>query len=92
LNRIVNMYIDYAELQAIRNKPMYMKDWIEKLDAFLKFSEYEILTDAGKISHEVALALAAREYETFRKIQDKNYISDFDKEVRRIRENTDDYN
>ena len=92
LNRIVSMYIDYAELQAIRNKPMYMKDWIEKLNAFLKFSEYEILTDAGKISHEVALALAAREYEKFRKIQDRNYISDFDKEVRRIRESTDGYN
>lgn len=92
LNRIVSMYIDYAELQAIRNKPMYMKDWIEKLNAFLKFSEYEILTDAGKISHEVALALASREYETFRKTQDQNYVSDFDKEVRRIMEGTDDYN
>jgi hypothetical protein len=81
LNRIVSMYIDYAELQAIRNRPMYMKDWIGKLDAFLKFSEYEILTDAGKISHEVALALVAREYETFRKIQDENYLFDFDREI-----------
>jgi len=84
LNRIVALYLDYAELQAVRNKPMYMKEWVEKLNAFLKFSEYEILTDAGKISHEVATALAAKEYETFKKIQDKNYISDFDREVTRI--------
>ncbi len=84
LNRIVVMYLDYAELQAVRNKPMYMKDWIEKLNAFLKFSEYEILADAGKISHEVALALVAKEYEKFRAIQDKHYISDFDKELKRI--------
>jgi len=91
LNRIVTMYLDYAELQAVRNKPMYMKDWIEKLNAFLKFSEYEILTNAGQISHEVALALASKEYETFKKIQDENYISDFDKEVQRIRESKVDY-
>jgi hypothetical protein len=91
LNRIVTMYLDYAELQAVRNKPMYMKNWIEKLNAFLKFSEYEILTNAGQISHEVALALASKEYETFKKIQDENYISDFDKEVWRIKEGRDDY-
>jgi len=91
LNRIVTMYLDYAELQAVRNKPMYMKDWIEKLNAFLKFSEYEILTNAGQISHEVALALASKEYETFKKIQDENYISDFDKEVQQIREGKVDY-
>jgi len=65
LNRIVTMYLDFAELQAVRNIPMYMKDWIKKLNAFLKFSEYEILTDAGSISHEVALALAHKEYEIF---------------------------
>ena len=90
LNRIVTMYFDYAELQAVRNKPMYMKDWIEKLNAFLKFSEYEILTDAGQISHEVAMALANKEYERFKKIQDKNYISDFDKEIKRITGKKDD--
>nr|QNO49293.1 hypothetical protein ANJBEOKM_00033 [Methanosarcinales archaeon ANME-2c ERB4] len=90
LNRIVTMYLDYAELQTVRNKPMYMKDWIEKLNAFLKFSEYEILTNAGSISQEVALALAGKEYEIFKKIQDKNYISDFDKEVKRIKGEKDD--
>ena len=84
LNRIVTMYLDYAELMAVRNSPMYMQDWIEKLNAFLKFSEYEILTNAGSISHEVAVALVNKEYETFKKIQDKKYLSDFDKEIKRI--------
>jgi hypothetical protein len=90
LNRIVSMYLDYAEMQAIRNKPMYMKDWIEKLNAFLKFSEYEILTNAGSISHEVALSLVNKKYEIFKKKQDKNYISDFDKEIQRIKRERDD--
>jgi hypothetical protein len=84
LNRIVTMYLDYAELQAIRNIPMYMKDWIEKLNAFLKFSEYEILANAGSISREVALALANEEYEKYRVVQDKEYISDFDKEIAKV--------
>ena len=90
LNRIVTMYLDYAELQAVRNKPMYMKGWIEKLNAFLQFSEYEILTNAGSISHEVALALAAREYEKYRVVQDREYVSDFDKEVKRLMGKKDD--
>ena len=90
LNRVVTMYLDYAELQAIRNKPLYMKDWIEKLNALLKFSEYEILANTGSISHEVALALAGKEYEIFKKVQDKNYISDFDKEIKRIKGEKDD--
>jgi hypothetical protein len=86
LNRIVSMYLDYAELQAVRNRPMFMKDWIEKLNAFLKFSEYEILTNAGTISHEVAQAFVVKEYEVFKKEQDKNYISDFDREVKKLLE------
>lgn len=84
LNHIGNMYLDYAELQAIKQKPMTMNDWIEKLNSFLKFGEYEILTNAGKISHEVAESLALGEYEKFKKIQDKNYISDFDREVKKL--------
>ena len=84
LNRIVSMYLDYAELQAVRGKPMYMRDWVEKLNAFLKFNEHEILTDMGKISHEVAVALAMKEYEIYRKKQDKKYVSDFDREVIKI--------
>ena len=84
LNRIVTMYLDFAELQAVRNIPMYTKDWIKKLDAFLKFSEYNILTDAGSISHDVAVSLAKKEYDIFRVKQDRDYISDFDKEMLRI--------
>ena len=84
LNRIGNMYLDYAEMQAARGRAMTMKDWIEKLNAFLKFSEYEILMNAGKISHEVAEALALKEYEKYRVTQDKNYVSDFDREVKKL--------
>ncbi len=87
LNRIVTMYLDYAEMQASRGKIMMMKDWVEKLDAFLKFTEYEILTNAGKISHEVATELALVEYEKFKPIQDKEYISDFDKQIKKLLKN-----
>ena len=78
------MYLDYAELQASRQIPMKMADWIQRLDAFLHFNEYQILTDAGKVRHDVAIKLAGREYEKFRVVQDKNFESDFDKEVKRI--------
>ena len=85
LERIVVMYLDYAELQAERQKPMTMADWVEKLDAFLKFNEYEILNDAGKIKHDVAVNLAEKQYEKFRVIQDKTYESDFDREVKKLK-------
>lgn len=65
LNKIVNMYLDYAEEQARRRKVLYMKDWREKLDAFLKFHEHEILKDAGRVSMEVAQNLALEEYDKF---------------------------
>ena len=84
LNHIVTMYLDYAEFQASRGRPMYMRDWSEKLDAFLKFNEQDILHDKGKVSHEVAIALAEKEYETFHVIQDKKYVSDFDKAVKKL--------
>ncbi|MCK5459625.1 virulence RhuM family protein [Candidatus Parcubacteria bacterium] len=86
LNRIVTMYLDYAEMQATKGIIMYMKDWVKKLNAFLKFNEEEILTNTGKVSHKVAEELALGEYKKFRKIQDKNYISDFDQEVKKILE------
>lgn len=81
LNRIVTMYLDYAENQAKRQIPMSMKDWTEKLDAFLKFNDYEVLKDAGKIKHEIALSFAEKEYKKFRVFQDNRYESDFDKEI-----------
>lgn len=84
LDRIGNMYLDYAEIQASKGRVMMMKDWIIKLDAFLKFTEYDILTNAGKISHEVAKKLAISEYEKYKPIQDNEYISDFDKHVKKL--------
>ncbi|WJE30280.1 virulence RhuM family protein [Bacillus altitudinis] len=65
LNRIVTMYLDYAESQAKKKKPMYMKDWAERLDAFLEFNEHEILTNAGKIKAKVAEQFANEQYEVF---------------------------
>lgn len=84
LNRIVTMYLDYAEMQAENHNAMTMQDWVEKLNAFLKFNGKEILHDAGKISHKVAQALAYKEYDKYRKIQDKLYVSDFDRFIKEI--------
>ncbi|MFH1074897.1 MAG: virulence RhuM family protein [Candidatus Firestonebacteria bacterium] len=84
LNRIVTMYLDYAEMQSQKGIVMYMKNWIEKLDAFLKFNEREILRDSGKISHKIAVALAEREYEKYQIIQDRLLESDFDREVKKL--------
>lgn len=89
LERIVSMYLDYAENQAARQIPMKMSDWTTKLDAFLQFNEYQILKDAGKVSHDIAITLAAQEYDKFRVIQDKNFESDFDKELKKLRNSKD---
>jgi hypothetical protein len=89
LERVVTMYLDYAENQAARQIPMKMADWVEKLDAFLQFNEYQVLKDAGKISHDVAKKLAEKEYESFRVDQDQRFESDFDKEVKRIKPDVD---
>ena len=67
LNRLVTIYLDFAELQALNRKPMYMEDWIAKLDEFLKVSERDILTHAGMVSHEEAIEKARIEYEKYRK-------------------------
>lgn len=79
LNHIVDMYLDHAEFQASRGRPMRMQEWAAKLDAFLQFNEQEILQDHGKVSHAVALALADEHYQTFRISQDQCYESDFDR-------------
>jgi hypothetical protein len=84
LNRLVTMYLDFAELQAERQIPMKMTDWVSRLDAFLQFNEYDVLKDAGNISATIAKLLAEKEYNKFRKVQDKYFESDFDKEVKRI--------
>ena len=79
LNRIVTMYLDYAELQSENHNVMTMKDWVEKLNSFLQFNGKEILHNAGKISAKVAQELAYKEYDKFKIKQDKLYKSDFDK-------------
>lgn len=79
LNEIVTMYLDYAERQAKRGQVMYMKDWVEKLNAFLQFNEEDVLQDKGKVTHEIAKAFAEGEYDKFRVIRDATYKSDFDK-------------
>lgn len=84
LERIVSMYLDYAENQAARQIPMKMADWALKLDAFLQFNEYEVLANAGKVSAEVAKRLAEEQYDKFRVRQDHEFESDFEAEVKRI--------
>ena len=79
LNEIVTMYLDYATRQARRHIPMTMADWAEKLDAFLKFNDAEILSDKGKVTAKIAKTFAESEFEKYRIIQDSLYKSDFDK-------------
>ena len=84
LNRIVTMYLDYAESQAENKVAMTMKDWAKKLDAFLQFNEKDILAGSGKISAEIAKSFAESELGKFRTIQDLSYESDFDKMTKEI--------
>jgi hypothetical protein len=84
LNRIVSAYLDLAENQAKRQIVTGMKDWAEFLNDFLKLSKYPILKDKGRVSALEAKLKAEQEFEEYRIIQDKNYISDFDKEIKRI--------
>ena len=79
MERIVSLYLDYAELQAERQIPMSMEDWAKRLDGFLEFNGNEILTDAGKISAEKAKLHAETEFEKYRIVQDKMFMSDYDK-------------
>jgi len=85
LNRIVTMYLDYAESQALKGTLMFMKDWIKKLDVFLQFNEEAILKHQGKVSHQVAIELAESEFEKYRIVQDKLYESDFDKAIQKVK-------
>jgi hypothetical protein len=84
LNHIVDMYLDHAEFQASRARPMKMREWAVKLDAFLQFNEQEILHDNGRVSHAVALALAEKHYANFRIEQDCRYESDFDRFLKQL--------
>lgn len=88
LNRIVTMYLDYAELQAMNHQQMFTKDWREKLDAFLQFNNQEILTNAGLITKEIADKLAIDKYEQYnlaRLAEDSTKENDFDKAIKKLK-------
>jgi len=89
LNRIVSMYLDYAEDQARRKKPMHMAEWVSRLDAFLQFNERNILTHVGKISHQLAEEHALAEFEKYetrrRKLEAATPTSDFDRAVEQVK-------
>ncbi|HPK08926.1 MAG: virulence RhuM family protein [Ignavibacteriae bacterium] len=87
LNRLVELYLNFAELQAERNIPMKMSEWTEVLDGFLEINRYELLDNVGKISNEQAIEKASQEFEKYRILQDKKYLSDFDKEINKIKKN-----
>lgn len=78
LERIVTMYLDYAEYQAGRHIPMTMQDWSQRLNRFLEFNEHEILHDTGRVTHEIAKAFTESEFEKYRIVQDRMFESDFD--------------
>lgn len=85
LNRIVSAYLDLAEVNARRNQLMFMKDWTKFLNGFLQLSNYPILKDKGKVTMLEAKLKAEKEYENFRIIQDRDYESDFDREIKKLR-------
>lgn len=94
LNRIVNLYLEFAELQAKAHIPMYMKDWVQKLDDFLRLSNRELLTHAGKISAEIAKRKADAEYDKFRERTkyelspvEIHFIDQFEAEQKRLKDN-----
>ena len=91
LERIVTMYLDYAEGQAERHIPMTMNDWKSKLDVFLQFNERDVLDNPGKVSHKVAESFALSEFEKYRIIQDKLFESDFDKFMIEIKKDDINY-
>ncbi len=84
LNRFVTMYLDYAETQAEKQIPMSMEDWSNKLNAFLEFNEKDILNHSGKVSHAIAKSFAESEFEKYRIVQDKLFLSDFDKLIKSV--------
>ena len=92
LNKMVTAYLDIADLQATNRKPMYMNDWISKLDDFLKMTGYEILDHAGKISHNQAIEKAKKEYEAFKErtkndlsLVEKDFIKTIDNTVKKLK-------
>ena len=91
-NRIVTMYLDYAELQAFEHRVMYMSDWVARLNEFLKFNHKDILEDSGKVSAEVAKIFAEGEYDKYRRIAGDSERSDFDQYLESARQEIPDVN
>jgi len=83
LNRVVTMYLDYAEDQAENGVPMTMSDWAKKLNVFLRFNQKEVLDDVGKVSAEIAKSFAESEFAKYKPIQDRLFESDFDREMKK---------
>ena len=86
LERIVSAYLDLAEDRAERHIPMTMEDWSKRLDLFLMADDREVLLDAGKITAEIAKEKAETEFEKYRIIQDRLFVSDFDKYLLELEE------
>ena len=86
LNRLVNAYLDYAETMAQRKIPMTMHDWEQRLNGFIRMFEYGVLTDAGKVTAEIARLHAESEFEKYRVIQDREYLSDYDRYLLELEE------
>lgn len=91
LERIVSAYLDLAEDRAERHIPMTMEDWAKRLDLFLMADDREVLRDAGKITAEIAKAKAETEFEKYRVVQDRLFMSDFDRYMLQLEENTKKY-
>ncbi len=89
LNRVVTMYLDFAEDQARRKRPVHMVEWVERLDAFLQFNERDVLTHAGSVSHDLAEQHALAEFEKHeaerRRLEAVQPTSDFDRAVEEVR-------
>ena len=89
LNRLVTMFIDYAELMAEDEILMSMQDWVDQTNQFLLNNRRKVLNGKGKISHDVAMQKAEKEYEVFRVKQDREYVSEFDREVEKYLKGND---
>lgn len=81
LNRLVTMFIDFAELRALNQQVMTMKDWLAHMGKFLALTDQQVLKHAGKMSHKLALTKAQEEYDKFRPKQDMTYVSEFDERL-----------
>lgn len=87
LNRMVSAYLDFAENMTLRKIPLTMQDWETRLNKFIEMFEYGLLKDAGKVTAEIAKLHAETEFEKYRIVQDRQFMSDFDKYMLDLEEN-----